>query len=338
MMTPAFRALKVSAPERRLTLLTSPRGASMAPFLDDIDDVMVHEVPWMKTSGAGSAASHQLSAIERLRAGGFDAAVIFTTYSQSPLPAALLLFLAGIPLRLAHCRENPYQLLTDWVPETEPDHEIRHEVRRQLDLVATIGSRCVDEALSLTVTNALRARVRSILADAGMMPDRPYVVVHPGASAPSRRYPLEGFVEVVHRMMGEDGLDIVLTGDAGEHALVEAVRDGVPGSPVALAGELDLGELCALIAGASLVITNNTAPAHIAAATHTPVVDLYALTNPQHTPWSAQSLVLYHDVPCKYCYKSVCPLGHHDCLRLVAPSAVVDAARSLLPARCGLTA
>jgi hypothetical protein len=62
----------------------------------------------------------------------------------------------------------------------------------------------------------------------------------------------------------------------------------------------------------------------------TPVVDLYALTNLQHTPWMVPSRVLFHDVPCKECLASICPLGHHACLRLVHPSAVVDAANDLL--------
>jgi len=60
------------------------------------------------------------------------------------------------------------------------------------------------------------------------------------------------------------------------------------------------------------------------------VVDLYALTNPQHTPWQVPSRVLYHDVPCKYCYRSVCPQGHHACLAQVAPARVAAAARELL--------
>ena len=67
-----------------------------------------------------------------------------------------------------------------------------------------------------------------------------------------------------------------------------------------------------------------------AAAVGTPVVVLYALTNPQHTPWQVESRVLSHDVPCKFCYKSVCPLGHQNCLRLVTPQQVVDAAQELL--------
>ena len=70
----------------------------------------------------------------------------------------------------------------------------------------------------------------------------------------------------------------------------------------------------------------------IAAAVGTPVVDLYALTNPQHTPWQVESRVLFHDVPCRNCYKSVCPAGHHECLRGVTPERVAAAARELLAA------
>ncbi|MEX2599096.1 MAG: glycosyltransferase family 9 protein, partial [Dehalococcoidia bacterium] len=70
----------------------------------------------------------------------------------------------------------------------------------------------------------------------------------------------------------------------------------------------------------------------IAAAVGTPVVDLYALTNPQHTPWQVPNRTLFHDVPCKNCYKSICPEGHHHCLRLVPPEAIVDAVRALTKA------
>src|SRR5437868_5594685 len=72
-----------------------------------------------------------LAMIDRLRVGRFDAAAIFTVYSQNPLPSALLCYLADIPLRLAHCRETPYQVLTQWIPDPEPGRFVRHEVRRQ---------------------------------------------------------------------------------------------------------------------------------------------------------------------------------------------------------------
>jgi ADP-heptose:LPS heptosyltransferase len=97
-----------------------------------------------------------------------------------------------------------------------------------------------------------------------------------------------------------------------------------------LAGKATLQELAALISMAPLLIANNTGPVHLAAALRINVVDLYALTNPQHTPWGVKSKVLYYDVPCKYCYKSVCPEGHHRCLRLVPPSSVVHAVHALL--------
>ena len=94
-------------------------------------------------------------------------------------------------------------------------------------------------------------------------------------------------------------------------------------------GALDLAELAALITCAPVLITNNTGPSHIAAAVDTPVVCLYALTNPQHTPWLVPSRVLSYDVPCRWCYRSVCPEGHHACLRLVSPDDVVRAALEL---------
>ena len=92
--------------------------------------------------------------IKTLRSGNFDAAIIFTTYSQSALPAAFVCYLAGIPLRLAHARENPFRMLTDWVPDPEPYKTVRHDVRRQLDLVATVGCHSANKKLSFLVPDA----------------------------------------------------------------------------------------------------------------------------------------------------------------------------------------
>jgi ADP-heptose:LPS heptosyltransferase len=72
---------------------------------------------------------------------------------------------------------------------------------------------------------------------------------------------------------------------------------------------------------------------HYAALTVTPLVAIYALSTPDLKPSSVPSRVLSHDVPCRYCYKSVCPHGHNDCLRLVTPASVARAAGELLSAR-----
>jgi ADP-heptose:LPS heptosyltransferase len=108
------------------------------------------------------------------------------------------------------------------------------------------------------------------------------------------------------------------------------VRATMRTSAYSLAGCLDFAELCAIIEAADVLVSNNTAPAHVAAAVGTPVVDLYALTNPQHVPWRVPHRVLFRDVPCRYCYKSVCQTGHHSCLAGVAPAEVADAVRELL--------
>jgi len=333
MTTPALRALKAGGAERRLSLLTSTAGAEIARLVPDVDDVIVYDPPWMKATRPRSDGRADLALVERLRQGGCDAAVVFTAYSQSPLPAALVCYLADIPLRLAHCHENPYQLLTEWLADPEPAAGIRHEVRRQLDLVATVGCTTADERLSVRVPNAAREHAAALLRELGLRRDQPWLVLHPGASAPSRRYPPDSYAAAGRLLAREDGCQVVLTGTEAEAPLVAHIQQGIGAPSWSLAGRLGIAELVGLISLAPLLIANNTGPAHIAAAVGTPVVDLYALTNPQHIPWGVPNRVLSHDVDCKYCYKSVCPMQHHNCLRLVAPEAVVAAARELLATR-----
>jgi lipopolysaccharide heptosyltransferase II len=331
MTSPALRALKAGRQGRRLTLLTSPAGAVAGRAIADVDEVLVYEAPWIKATPLRADAAHDRETIDALRARRFDGAVVFTVYSQNPLPAALLAYLADIPRRLAFCRENPYQLLTHHADETEPQGGIRHEVRRQLDLVAAIGCSVADERLSIRVPDAARARVAAMLASLGVDARRA-VVVHPGASAPSRRYPPESYAEVARRLVLELGRQVVFTGEASEAPLVEEIRTALRAPSHSLAGRLSLEELGALLASVGLLVSNNTGPVHVAAAVGTAVVDLYALTNPQHTPWKVPHRVLSHDVPCRFCYRSVCPEGHNDCLRRISPNAVVSAAREMLEA------
>jgi len=327
MTTPAIRALKRSHPERHVTLLASRAGAAAAAHIPEIDAAIPYEAPWMKV-GVPTLASADLAMRSTIEARRFDAAVIFTVYSQSPLPAALLCHLAGIPLRLAHCRENPYQLLTDWVRETEPASGVRHEVRRQLDLVASIGARAEDERLSFRVSAEERLRATLKLAESGIDPDQPWIVVHPGATAASRRYDAERFARVASELSRTLDCQVAVTGDSSEIGLVERVRSAVGRAARSLAGSLSLAEFAGVLAQSPLLVSNNTGAVHLAAAVGTPVVDLYALTNPQHTPWLVPHRVLSRDVPCRNCYKSACPLGTNACLD-VPVEAVVAAACEL---------
>jgi ADP-heptose:LPS heptosyltransferase len=252
--------------------------------------------------------------------------------SQSPLPAALTLLLGGVARRAAHCRENPYGLLTEWLREPEPDQPLRHEVRRQLDLVTALGFAPGDEHLSVRVPPGAARGVRALLAAHGLHDGRPWAVLHAGASAPSRRYPTDRFASAARLLAERHGWRILLTGGRSEADLVEELRRGIGPAAISLAGMLSVAGLAALIAQAPLLISGNSGPVHLAAAVGTPVVDIYALTNPQHTPWAVPSRVLVNPVPCAGCRRSVCPEGHHACLTGIPPERVAAAALELLAA------
>lgn len=330
MTSAALRALHADG-ARRLTLLASTSGAAAARCLASVDEILCYEAPWMKHD-VDPSPPRDSSMIDALRARRFDAAILFTVYSQSALPAALFCHLAGIPLRLAHCRENPYHLLTDWVPETEPKFGVRHEVQRQLDLVASIGAVTADSRLRLEIPDTAHAAIERLLRRLGVEEGETFVVLHPGASAASRRYPAGQYARAARLVAQEHRCRIVVTGSTAERGLAEAVCAG-NAAAVSVAGELDFPQLAALVSRAALLISNNSGPVHVAAAVGTPVVVLYALTNPQHTPWQVPHRTLYRDVPCRYCYKSVCPHGHNHCLRLVTPEEIVAAAADLLDGR-----
>ena len=334
MTTPALRALKGSG--RHLTLLTSPSGAAAAALVPEVDDVIVHEAPWLKATPHRADARPESAMIERLREGRFDAAVIFTVFSQNPLPSALLCWMAEIPSRLAHCRENPYQLLTDWVAR---DRARPHRAATRSAASSTwsrpSAAQVDDERLSLRIpdqampaarpTGHLRAtwgltRTRPWVPDPSRAP-RPRPAAIPAGGVRRGRAPARRWMH---------GHQVVWTGSEGERDLIEGIRAAMGVPSASLAGRLDLGGLAALIERAPALVSNNTGPVHVAAAVGTPVVVLYALTNTQHTPWSVPRRVLNHDVPCGPCYKSVCPEGHHDCLRKVAPAAVARAVVDLV--------
>jgi lipopolysaccharide heptosyltransferase II len=330
MCTPAMRALRRAVPGRTLTLLGSPSGAAAQPYIPELDDAVGWTAPWANADPP--AHTDGLALVATLAARAFDAAVIFTTYTQSALPAALLCQLAGIPLRLAHCRENPHGLLTDWIPDPEPARLLRHEVQRQLALVQHVGCRGAETGLSFVPRPADAAAARTRLSTAGVDPDRPWILLHPGAGAAARRYPSAQWAQVLRLLAQDPQLPLVLTGSAAETALVDGIQCAAAVPAVSLAGRLSLGELGAALRMAAVAVTNNTGPAHMAAAVGTPVVDLYALTNPQHTPWHVRSRVLFHDVPCRFCDKSTCPHGHQACLAGVAPRRVAAAVLELLGA------
>jgi ADP-heptose:LPS heptosyltransferase len=337
--TPAIRAIRESLPEAEITLLASPAGAQAGRLNPDVDDVIVYRAPWMdpwRELPHDSAREQRI--IAQVRARRFDAAVIFASFRQSPLPAAYLCYLADIPLRLAASIDGPGSLLT--TRHRHPER-VMHEVARGLDLVGAVGLAVADDRLVLRVpeearTNLAEKMERSDALHFEPQPPNlrtPLVVVHPGCTMPARTYPWEQFAAAADLVIERTGAAVALTGATHERELVARVSGRMRRPAAPLAGELSFPEFCALVERADLVITNNTGPMHMAAALGTPVVALFALTNPPEVwgPWRVPHRLLYHDVPCRLCYSRVCPVGH-DCLRRVTPAMVAEAAVELLVA------
>ena len=120
-------------------------------------------------------------------------------------------------------------------------------------------------------------------------------MLHAGVSEEKRRYPADKFITACRSLL-EQGYKIVLTGRGRERSYVGGIAHRLGDGVVNLAGTLSIAELITLIAAAPVLISNNTGPVHIAAAVGTPVVVLYAKTNPQHTPWKVLNRVLYFEV------------------------------------------
>jgi ADP-heptose:LPS heptosyltransferase len=118
------------------------------------------------------------------------------------------------------------------------------------------------------------------------------VVVHPGAASTGRRWPAERFAQVV-RSIRARGIAVVLTGSSAEEPLCSTVRDlaGASNGVTSLAGSTDLEGLCALVASARAVLSNDTGIAHVAAAFAVPSITIFGPTSPQR--WGPPNRLLH---------------------------------------------
>jgi ADP-heptose:LPS heptosyltransferase len=324
---PALAALRAAAPAARIDLLVSPAGAAAAALLPEVSGTVVARVSWQRFGSdavAAGAVSPDADLVVELARGGYDAAVLLTSFSQSPWSAAYVCQQAGIPVRAGLSKEFGGAALTHWVPA--PDDAL-HQVDRALHLLGQLGVPARGTALNARVGPADRAAAQRALADAGLDPTVPHAVLLPGASCASRRYPASRFGEVAG-LLGAEGVPVAVCGPAGERDLVTQVAAGRPGVG-ALAGVLDVPGLAALLAGAAVAVTNNSGGMHLADAVGTPVVALFAGTEQtgQYRPRSVPAAVLTVPTPCSPCRQFSCPFGH-ECLD-IDPGTVADAVLGL---------
>ena len=327
MTGPALRALRRAAPDARIDLLAAPAGAPAADLLPEVDRVLTASVSWQHAGSGDLPVGDDLRLVERIAAGGYSAAVIFTSFSQSPWPAGYLCRLAGVPVRIGMSKEFGGVGLTHWVPAPETGFaagEVAHQVDRALHLLRQVGVPPVSGRLHAVVPEHARRAAERVLTAHGVRPDQPYALILPGASCPSRRYPPDRMARAA-RLITRSGLPVVVAGTAKESALVGTVTDGCPGA-IGLTGRLDVPALAYAVSVASVVVCNNSGGAHLASALGTPVVELFAGTErvSQYRPRFSPAVVLTVDVACSPCRQFVCPYGL-ECLE-IPPERVAEAA------------
>jgi ADP-heptose:LPS heptosyltransferase len=307
---PAVRA--VAAGARRVTLWCGPRGRQAAELLPGVDAVLCARAAWIDPEPEPVDRAATLALVDDLAALAVEQALVLTSFHQSPLPAALLLRLAGVPVVAAISEDYPGSLLD--VRHRVPDH--LHEVERGLSLAATLGYRPPDG-------DDRRLAVRRGLGAPPPLPG-PYVVVHPGASVPARAWEPGHHARLVDLLVAR-GWQVAVTGSPAERDLTARVCGPPRGAVHDLGGATSLADLAEVLAGASAVVVGNTGPAHLAAAVGTPVVSLFAPTVPvrRWRPWGVPHEVRFVDVACAGCRARVCPVPGHPCLAGVAPAEVV---------------
>ncbi|KNB54070.1 glycosyltransferase family 9 protein [Streptomyces caatingaensis] len=318
---PAVRA--VAAGAAHTTLLCGPRGAAAARMLPGADEVAVWDAPWAGFAPPAVEQSDVDGFLAHIRRDPPDVALVLTSYHQSPLPLALLLRMAGVPRIAADSADYPGSLL-DLRHRRAPR---RHEAAAALDLAEAAGFR-------LPEGDDGRLAVRTPPPADHLVSGTGYVVVHPGAAVPARRWD-PGRCAAAVRALARAGHRVVVTGGPGERELTAAVAGA---AALDLGGRTGPGELAGVLARAAVLVAGNTGPAHLAAAVGTPVVSLFAPVVPAErwAPFGVPHVLLGDPrAACAGSRARECPVPGHPCLNGVGAEDVVAAVEKLTVADHG---
>lgn len=328
MTTPTLRALKRLYPDAEITVVT---GNGMRPVLEG-NPVVADIVEFDKRIDGKVGRFLQFCA--PLRARRFDLVVNLQRSVKSVLMAGLM---------------RPGRILTHRTIDTKgASGRRRHGVDNFLDTLRPPGvdpASC-DRHLDWFVPNSARESLRTLLADCGVQDSDRLLLVNPGATAVSRRWTVPQLAAIVHAV--EDAFPdfrIVVCGGRGidQELAAGALRDR-PSAILDLTGKTSLPEAAALLARATVLVTGDTGPMHMAAAIGTPMVALFGATDSDRTgpmdpaPYRRRGTALpmvladRDGLGCAPCMSRTCARGDQECLRRLTPERVVDAVRRVLAA------
>ena len=318
--TPAFRALRAVLPEAEITMIT-------LPLLQELVERSLYLDRFVAFPGFPGIAEQFFDArctvrfFQEMQAEQFDLAVQMQGSGVYSNPFTLML---GARLTAGFVREGESAGRLDAalpVPQEE------HEVRQMLAMSTFLGAPCQGEETEFPLRPEDHAAAEALLAHT----ERPLIGLHPAARDATRRWALDRFVAVGTELWQRHGGTIVILGDCQERATGGMLVQRVDGPCLNLAGKTSLVQLGGVIARLSLLATNDTGPAHIAYALATPTVTVFGSANPKrYAPLKPGPYrILVHDVPCRPCGYTACPIGY-QCLEGVTVEQAIDAAEEVI--------
>jgi heptosyltransferase-2 len=243
-------------------------------------------------------------------------------------------------VRLGYATEGRRRLLTH--PLAPPAwRSYRHEVFYYLNIISELeqllyGSSTVqsrEPIFDLDVSDARRAEAREILRAHGALGGRPLVALCPGSiNSRAKRWPGGSYAALADRLIEETGASVALIGSRDEMDVVMEVSRRMRHQPVMLAGRTDLAQLVAVLSVSDLLVTNDTGPAHIAAATNCPVLVIFGPTDPRTTrPFSSVAEIIRRPPDCAPCMLRDCPIDHRCMTAITADEVFARSSRLMRP-------
>ncbi len=331
MTTPALRRLHSSFPEAHIALLVTPRTTDLftaAPFVD--------EVIAYRRQEEGPRAF--VDAVRMMRTRRFELALLF----QNAFEAALLARLGRAQKRIGFAAQRRGPLLTRALAHP-PEHRNRHQIHDYLDIVMAAEAACgltekaqqaEDSTPSLTAQPSHLAAADCLLQRFGLGQDaRPLIALNAGATnSRAKCWPAERFAALADKLTDQLAARVLLIGAASESVNAEQViaqmkREGA----VNLAGQTKMIELIGVLERCDLLVTNDTGPAHIAAALGRPTLTLFGPTNEFETaPLGLRAEIMRAEgIECARCMHRDCPIDHR-CMTRIGADEVMKRAIELL--------
>ena len=306
---PIWNLLHQHWPAARISWLIAPACAGMVEGLPDLQTFRFDRKR-LGQAWYNPRATRDLLAFQRtLAAQNFDLVLDLQGLFRSGWFTARTH--APVRVGFANAREMAWLFYTHRVPIKTME---QHAIERYLQLLAAIGCPTGPVEFPFPLTPADRQHVQQLLTSVG-----PYAVLCPGANWLTKRWPVARFAELVRPLRERYGLQTIIAGGPGDLSLGQQIPDALN-----LCGQTSLMQLVALMQRASLVVTNDSGPMHIAAALNRPLVALFGPTNPVRTgPFGHPDSVVRANLQCAPCYSRHC--RQPRCLEDLPAQTVLDA-------------